>query len=212
MSKGISAQRSKLYIATGTGGAKAITGISSGFPAIVTIAGHGLDNGTVVGLANLAGELAFLNGASHAIANVTDDTFALLKVDTTGKAYGAGGGNATPATYTKINGVISFDGFDGSRGEVDSTDLDSEANEFIPGIKDEGKFGWEQKTLNDDPGQLAVRAALASGAITGFKLELPDGDAASWKALVKTIPTSGAVNALMKGKVDTRISGPVDWS
>jgi hypothetical protein len=208
---GISAQGSTLEIATGAGGAKAITGISAGFPAIVTSAGHGLTNGTVAALADIVGTMAVLNGKSHVVSNVTANTYALLDVDTTGLVYD-NGGTATPSAYTKINGLLSFDGFDGAASDIDSTDLDSTAMEYISGLRDEGKFGFEVKVLKDDNGQIALRAARTSGDVASMKLSLPDGSVASFNTLVKSIPSSGGVNALLKGKVDTKISGPVVWS
>lgn len=209
---GISAQGSTLKIATGTGSAKNITAILPGNPTIFTCAGHGMTNGMAVALAAIVGTMAVpLNGETHIISNVTDNTFALLDENTTGLTY-TSGGTATPVTYTKINGLLTFDGFDGAADELDTTDLDSTAKEFISGIKDEGKFGFEIKTLKTDAGQIALRAARANGNLTGLVLTLPDASVASFSALVKTIPTSGGVNAVLKGKVDTRISGPVVWS
>jgi len=209
---GISAQKSKLEIATGTGGAKTITAMAIGFPTIVTSAAHGFTNGTVVTFASVTGTIAAsINGTTRVVSNVTPNTYALDDLDSTGLAY-TSGGTATPQTYTKINGVLSFDGFDGAADELDTTDLDSDAKEFVSGIRDEGKFGFEIKRLKTDAGQMAMRAVLASGAITGFRLTLPDTSVATWQALVKTMPASGGVNAVLKGKVDTKISGPVTWS
>lgn len=209
---GISAQGSTLHIATGTGGAKTITAISVGYPAIVTSTAHGLNNGDVVALATIAGTMSTpLNGTSHVVANKTANTFALLDVDTTGLTY-TSGGTATPDTYTKINGLVSFTGFDGSASELDTTDLDSVAMEFVSGLVDNGKFGFEMKVIKADAGQTSLRAARASGALTGFKLTLPDTSVATYSALVKTIPTAGGVNAVLKGSVDTKISGAVVWS
>ena len=209
---GISAQGSTLQIATGTGGAKTITGITPGNPTIFTCAAHGFTNGTAVALAAIVGTMAVpLNGETHIVSNVTPNTFALLDEDTTGLTY-TSGGTATPVTYTKVNGVMSFDGFDGTADELDTTDLDSTAKEFISGIKDEGKFGFEVKVLKNDNGQIALRSNRTSGAVVGMKLSLPDASVATFNVLVKSIPTSGAVNAVLKGKIDCRISGPVVWS
>lgn len=209
---GISAQGSTLQIATGSGGAKTITAITPGNPTIFTSAGHGLTNGTAVALAGIVGTIAAqLNGEVHIISNVTANTFALLDEDTTGMAY-TSGGTATPQTYTKINGIVSFDGFDGSANELDTTDLDSLGKEFISGIKDEGKFGYEAKVLKADAGQIAVRANRTSGAVVGMKLTLPDTSVATFNVIVKTIPTTGGVDAILKGKTECRISGLVIWS
>lgn len=209
---GISAQGSTLHIATAAGAAKTITAITVGNPAIVTATAHGLSNGDVITLAGITGTMAtMLNGTTRVVANKTSNTFALLDADTTGLAY-TSGGTATPQTYTKINGVTSFDGFDGSADELDTTDLDSTAKEYISGLKDEGKFGFEAKTLKTDAGQIALRAARTSGAVVGLKLTLPDTSVASFSVLVKSMPTSGGVNAVLKGKIDCKISGPVAWA
>jgi len=209
---GISAQKSKLEVATGTGGAKNITAMAIGFPTIVTSAAHGFTNGTVATFAGVTGTVgAAINGTTRVISNVTANTYALDDFDSTGLAY-TSAGTATPQVYTKVNGLLSFDGFDGAADELDTTDLDSDAKEFISGIKDEGKFGFEAKTLKSDNGQIALRAARTSGAVTGLRLTLSDLSVATFNVLVKTMPTSGGVNAVLKGKIDCKISGPVSWS
>lgn len=208
---GISAQGSKLEITTGNGQAKNITAITVGYPAVFTVAGHGFSEGNVVKLAGIGGTMAALSNTEHAVSNVTADTFALLDVNTTGLTFAAGG-TATSKAYTKIAGLLSFDGFDGAASDIDSTDMDSQAMEYVSGLRDEGKFGFEIKVLAADLGQQALRAARTSGAVVGMKLSLPDGTVATFNTLVKSIPSSGGVNALLKGKVDTKISGPVVWS
>lgn len=209
---GISAQGSTLSIDTGIGGAKTITAITVGNPAIVTSAAHGLSNGDVVTIASVAGTMSTtLNSTSHVISNVTTNTFALLDYDSTGLTY-TSGGTATPVTYTKINGVISYSGFDGEASELDTTDLDSIAMEYISGLMDEGKFSYESKVIHADAGQLAVRAARASGDVKSMKLVFPDAVVATFDVLVKSVPAAGGVNAVLKGTVSCRITGPVVWS
>jgi len=209
---GISAQGSKLFIATGTGGAKSITGITPGNPTIVNSAAHGFKNGFAVDISGIVGTMAAdLNGTKRVVSNITPNSYAILDYDSTGKTY-TSGGSALPAAYTKINGFTSYDGMDGAADDLETTDLDSTAKEYISGLVDNGKFGFEVKRLVADPGQIALRAARASGASTGFRLELPDQSVASWNALVKTAPLSGGVNQVLKGKVDTKIDGAVVWS
>jgi hypothetical protein len=209
---GISAQGSTLHIATGTGGAKTITAITVGNPAIVTSAAHGLSDGDVVTIAAVVGTMSTsINGTSRVVSNVTANTFALLDFDSTGLTY-TSGGTATPVTYTKVNGVLSFSGMDGAASDLDVTDLDSTAMEYISGLVDEGKFSFEAKRIVADNGQIALIAARNSGAVTGLKLTLPDTSVASFNVLVKTVPTAGGVNAVLKGTYDCKISGPVVWS
>jgi hypothetical protein len=166
----------------------------------------------VLGLAALTGaDAALLNGQSLVGVSKTANTIA-VNVDTTGKVITAGAGTATPVAFTKINGVVSYSGLDGAPSELDVTDLDSTAMEYISGLIDEGKFGFEAKTLHTDAGQLAVRAARASGAVKTIKLVFPDAVVATFNVLVKSVPVSGGVNAVLKGSVDTKITGPVVWS
>lgn len=209
---GISAQGSTLQISTGTGGAKTITAVAVGGPTILTSAAHGLLNGDVVTIAALTGaDAALLNGLSLVVTNKTTNTFA-VNVDTTGKVITPGIGTATPVTFTKINGIKSFSGLDGAPSELDTTDLDSTAMEYIAGLIDEGKFGYEAKRLNTDAGQLAVRAARASGAVKTLKLTFPDAGTATFSVFVKSVPATGGVNAVLMGSVDMKITGPVVYA
>ena len=121
-------------------------------------------------------------------------------------------GTTLAPTWLKINGVTSFSGLDGAASDLDVTDLDSTAMEYINGLVDEGKFGFDIKILHTDPGQLAMRAARASGALTGLQLTLPDASTATFTVLVKSIPMTGGVNAVLKTTVDTKISGPVVYA
>lgn len=209
---GISAQGSTLFISTGTGSAKTITGVIAGNPTILTIAAHGLGNGDVGSIAGLSGaDAALLNGQTLVVKNKTANTFA-VDVDTTGKTITAGAGTFTPQLLTKINGVQSFSGLDGAAGELDTTDLDSVAMEYIAGLRDEGKFGYEFKVLNTDPGQLAVRAARTTGTVRSIKLVLPDASTATFGVIVKSLPLNGATNTVLKSSVDMKITGPVTFA
>ncbi|MDN2716102.1 MULTISPECIES: phage tail tube protein [Janthinobacterium] len=121
-------------------------------------------------------------------------------------------GTALAPAWTKIKGVISFNGLDGSASDIDVTDLDSTAMEYINGLVDNGKFSMEAKTLHTDPGQMALRAALVSGARTSLQLTFPDEVVATFDILVKSMPVAGGVNAVLKGTIDTKVTGAVVWS
>jgi len=121
-------------------------------------------------------------------------------------------GTLAVPVYAKINGLLSFSGMDGSASDIDVTDLDSTAMEYINGLVDEGKFEFEIKRLKTDAGQMAVRAARASGAVTGLKLTLPDTTVITFTVLVKSVPVAGGVNASLKGPVSTKITGPVVYA
>nr|WP_068832052.1 phage tail tube protein [Polaromonas jejuensis] len=211
-SSAISAQGSTFSIGTGTGGAKAITGIAVGYPTILTIAAHGFANGDVEVIAGLTGaDAALLNGLALTVKNKTTNTFA-VDVDTTGKTITAGAGTATPNTYTAVKNIKTFSGFDGTASEIDTTNLDSTAKEFMLGLVDNGQFSMELDNDNADAGQLALRAKRDSGVKSIFKLVLPDASTASFSGYVKKKSMNGGVDQALKSSVDIRISGAVTWA
>lgn len=207
-STAISAQGTKLFIETGAGVAKNITGIAPGNPTIITIAGHGIPNGNVSALSGIVGTIgAALNAKSLVVTNVTPDTFA-VQVDTTGLAYG-NGGIATPVAYTRVSNVKSFNGFDGASSEIDVTNLDSTAKEVRLGLQDFGKLSFDINPDFADAGQNAMRAARAAGARKQYKLEYPNGLVSAFAAFVKSMPHQGGVDAVIAGTAELRIDGDV---
>lgn len=212
-STAISAQGSILQIGTGTGGAKTITGIAAGFPTIITSVAHGFNNGDVVTFAGVTGaDAALLNTLSIVVETVTANTFSVA-VNSVGKTLTATG-TATPVTYTAVSNLKIFSGFDGQASEIDVTNMASLAKEFRLGLTDPGHFQIDVDQDLGDAGQLAMRAAQASGAIKNFKLILPAGTTptASFTAFVKSFSTSGGVDQVAKSSAQLRISGNVTWS
>jgi len=211
-SSAISAQGAVLSIGTGSGGAKTITAVAVGFPTIFTSAAHGFQNGDVVTFAALTGaNAALFNGLSFTVTNKTTNTFA-IDTDSTGLVVTAGSGTATPTTFTVVNNVKSYTGFDGSASELDKTNLSSTAKEFALGLVDPGQFGIEIDVDMLDAGQLALRAKQQSGVISNFKLVLPGAVANltyTWAGYVKKFDQKGGVDQIVKASVDIRISGPV---
>lgn len=213
-STAISAQGSILQIGTGTGGAKTITGVTVGFPTLLTITAHGFSNGDSVALAALTGaDAALLNGQTVTVQFKTTNTIA-VNVDTTGKTITPGSGTATPVTYTSVGNLKTFSGFDGQASEIDVTNMASTAKEFRLGLTDPGHFQVDMDQDNGDAGQQALRAAQVAGTIKNFKLVLPSGTTptASFTAFVKSFSTSGGVDQVAKSSAQLRISGAVTWS
>ncbi len=208
-STAISAQGSKLEIASTAGSAKTLTAIALGFPTILTSAAHGLTNGDVVTLAGLTGaDAATLNGQTVTIKNITPNTFA-VDINTVGKTITAAG-SATPLGWTKIENLVSFNGFDGQASELDVTDLDSTAKEYRLGLQDWGTFSFDVNRDMDDPGQQAMDTAKRTGAQKPFKLTLPNNKTKTFNAFVKNSPLEGGVDQVLKTSgVTLRITGDV---
>jgi hypothetical protein len=122
-----------------------------------------------------------------------------------------GSTDAVPV-WKQVKGFKSYNGMDGSASDIDTTDLDSDAKEFMPGLQDFGAFNFELNVNRTDPGQLALEAARAAQSVIPFRLTLPDKNVATWKGYVKTTPLQGAVDAVLTGSVTTKISGAVEWT
>jgi hypothetical protein len=122
-----------------------------------------------------------------------------------------GSTDAVPA-WTKIGGFKSYSGMDGSASDIDTTDLDSDAKEFMPGLQDFGGFNFELNVNRTDAGQLALEAARTARQVIPFRLTLPDGNVGTWKGYVKTTPLQGGVDAVLTSSVTTKISGKVTWT
>ena len=100
-STAISAQGAVLSIGTGSGGAKTISGVTVGYPTLLTATAHGFNNGDVVALAALTGaDAASLNGLTVTVKYKSTNAF-YVDVDTTGKTITPGSGTATPAMASR---------------------------------------------------------------------------------------------------------------
>ncbi|WP_196487261.1 phage tail tube protein [Burkholderia territorii] len=117
-------------------------------------------------------------------------------------------GDAKP-TWTKVNNVKSFSGFDGSANEIDVTDLDSKAKEKQPGLMDNGAFSLDVNRNLKGAGQAAMLAAQKSQTTTDYQLVYPDGTADQFRAFVKSFPISGGVDAVMTATISLTITGEV---
>lgn len=208
-STAISAQGSKLEIAGTAGSAKTITAVAVGFPTILTSAAHGLVNGDVVTLAGLTGaDAALLNGQVAVVKYKSTNTIA-VDIDTTGKTITAAG-SFTPNTWQKIENLVSFKGFDGQASELDVTDLDSTAKEFMLGLQDWGTFSFDVNRDMNDAGQQAVDASKRAGTQKAYKLTLPNGKTKTFNAYCKNSPLEGGVDQVLKTSgVTLRITGDV---
>ncbi|KVD52454.1 phage tail tube protein [Burkholderia ubonensis] len=120
-------------------------------------------------------------------------------------------GKATDAkpTWTKVNNVKSFSGFDGTANEIDVTDLDSKAKEKQPGLMDNGSFSLDVNRNLKGAGQAAMLAAQKSQATTDFQLVYPDGTADQFRAFVKSFPINGGVDAVMTSTIALTVTGEV---
>lgn len=213
-STAISAQGTTVSIGTTTGSAINISAVALTNPCRVTLASTtGLNKGDVVTVAGVVGTTQ-LNGNNYVIQYIEPTTkiVTLAGVDATGFTAYTSGGTATPVQWTKVGNVRSYNGFDGSASEIERTNFDSTAKEFILGLFDPGQFAIEVDQDNTDAGQIALMTAQVTGLLKNFKLLLPNGNSATFTAYVKKFNSQGAVDQAVRRSADLRISGPVTWA
>ena len=126
-----------------------------------------------------------------------------------------GDGGDPTETFTAIGSVTAISGVGGgSPTEIDVSDLDSVAKEFLMGLMDAGEVSV---TLNLDTGdtqQTAMRTARANGTLTNFELDLTDSGPTtiSFAAYVKTFGISVGVDDKITLECALRISGAEGWA
>ena len=213
-STAISAQGSTLSIGTTIGSALTVTAVALTNPCRITLAAvTGLNKGDVLTIAGVVGTNQ-LNGNNYIVQYIepTNKIVTLANLDATSFTAYTSGGTATPVQWTKVGNVRSFNGFDGAASEIDRTNFDSTAKEFILGLVDPGHFGVEVDQDNSDAGQIALMTAQVTGLIKTFKLLLPNGNSATFSAYVKKFSSQGAVDQAIRRSADLRISGAVTWA
>lgn len=205
----ISAQGSKLYIASGTSGAKNITSLSKAFNAEVGSTAHGLTAGDRVTFATVGG-MTEINGITATVLSAAANTF-VVNVDSRAFTTYTSGGTATPIAWTQIKELKDFSPSGASASSQDVTDLDSTAREFRPGLPDNGDFSFDINYKDTDPGQAALLAAFAALATKPFKLVDPTATAFTFDAFVTKFPTvpKGGVDKVLEGSVTLKITGAV---
>lgn len=207
----VKSQGSKLYIATGSGAAKNITGITQAYPPVVTSAAHGFVAGDRVTIAAVAG-MTELNGNTYTVEYATTNTFALKGVNAS--AYGAytSGGTATPVTFTQVKRVTDIDLGSGKTGEIDATDLDSTAKEYDLALPDYGESSFEGNVDFLDAGQDAIRARFADSAEKDFKVTYSDGTDATFTGRVSGYGEKAGADGLVKASMTIRKTGVTQWT
>jgi hypothetical protein len=199
----IKSQNSLLQVSTATAAVKTITGITAANPPVVTSAAHGLANGAVVVITGVVG-MTQVNNRAFVVANQAANTFELKGVDGTGFTTYGSGGSATPQTMTAVGEVTSAGGFDGEASEIETTNLQSTAKEFVLGLKDQGSFRVQVNVVTDT-GQAKLRSLRNSASIGYFLLTYSDATVTAFQAFVKSFSLDDLTpDSTRKGTVNLR--------
>lgn len=119
---------------------------------------------------------------------------------------------ASPNEYTLIPGVYQISGLGGGEGqEIDVTDFDSSAKEYLIGLKDEGTLSFSMNYNPDNAQHILLETLRDSQASSGFQIVLAAGTLKTFTfdAFVKTIDLNLDADDAVRATVALRITGAV---
>lgn len=122
------------------------------------------------------------------------------------------GNGASPETFTAIANITGHDGPSRENPEIDVSDLNASAKEFLPGLVDNGELSLN---LNFDPtatSHLALLSAQEARTVSNYRITWPGSSPAktwTFPAFVKSFSTSSSVDAPLTGSATLRITGDV---
>ncbi|WP_299231715.1 phage tail tube protein [uncultured Halomonas sp.] len=115
----------------------------------------------------------------------------------------------SPGTPVPIGEIYSMSGFDGEAPDNDITTFASTAQEYRPGLQDNGNVSFELFRDAADAGQQECLTARAAQATREFVITYEDGSTDTFNAYVKSLSKTGERGGQMTGTLNIRISGEV---
>lgn len=124
----------------------------------------------------------------------------------------ATGGSPAWATITE---TTSITGPGGEAGEIDVTNFDSTAKEYLPGLKDEGTLTADMNYLPDDTQQQNVISDRTNQTLTNYRIIFNDSaspqNIATFSAYVTGFSLAAAPDDKWTATATLRISGAVTF-
>lgn len=134
-------------------------------------------------------------------------------VHTAGTKLQRGDGATPTEAFTTIAEVVSISGPTESARQVEVTNFDSAAKEYIAGLRDSGELSFECNFIPESTMQQGLRTDLINRVKRNFKLILNDntveGDKTTFTfaAVVTSFAMNGATDDAWKASVTLKISG-----
>jgi len=114
------------------------------------------------------------------------------------------------ATMNAVTGLTSIGEPDGEAAEINTTDLNSTAKEFMMGLPDNGKFSISGQKVVSDAGQLAAIAARNAQRTVWVDITDSLGTKVYFKAVIPRATNMGAeVDGVVPFNATVRISGSI---
>lgn len=139
---------------------------------------------------------------------------------TTSAVLGSGatlqlGSGASPQVYTTIAEVLRCGPIGSTNPEVDVTNLDSTAKEYIAGLADGNNVEFSMNWIAGNSQQQSLRSSQAAGSTVNLKMTWPNSSAtiAVFDLVMLQFELSETTpEAQISASVSGRISGSVSWT
>lgn len=122
------------------------------------------------------------------------------------------GDGATPTEgFTLIAEIQNINGPNESTKQIDVTNLDSEAREYINGLIDGGEVSFDGNFVGSNAQQQGLRDDMVDGVLRNFELALADDDTnpttISFSAIVTAFGIKSAVDTQVTFSATLKLSG-----
>lgn len=124
-------------------------------------------------------------------------------------------GTASPITYTSIANVMSISGLGGQKSDIDITNFDSTAKEFLVGLEDSGQV---QVEINYGPAETThttLWGLKETGALRTWRIVHPGTSPAPYfqfAATVQQFQINFQTDDVVRATVTLRVSGSITKS
>lgn len=113
------------------------------------------------------------------------------------------GGN----TDVEVTGITSYDNPGSTQAEIDVTDSQSVAKEFILDIPDNGQISFNYNVDHEDAGQDKIRTAKAASAQLRWTLTFSDETTLIWNGYCTSMSGNGSNGDAVRGTIVSRVNG-----
>lgn len=132
------------------------------------------------------------------------------EVYTAGSTLARGNG-ASPEVFSTITGIQDIKLPSPTSSEIDTTDLESTAKEYLLGLADYGEVAFNGKFLPSLSIQQQLIADQLARDVHTFKVTMSDTSTCTFSATVKGLDFTGAVDDVYKWTITLRVTGEPDW-
>lgn len=213
-SKHVKFNGSKVFVSTGHAAdspPQAITGITQAVQAVVTSAGHGMEDGDAVYIAGVVG-MDELNGGTFLVVDSTTDTFALAGTDSRDyTAYVSGGTLEVYSVGANFCELTSYARNGVAAPTIPTESMCSTTQETDSGLPGFGTLELGFKWYPSGGVQKNLEALKRSGEIALIQLELKTGDIRSQLGRVTNTSEQASNGTIWTGTASIQLTGePLD--